>query len=53
MPDFLRRALACFTTPSVGVVQTPQHFINPDPIQTNLLASGACWPDEQRFFFDV
>lgn len=37
---------------SVGVVQTPQHFINPDPIQTNL-AAREVWPDEQRFFFDI
>jgi len=37
---------------SVGVVQTPQHFINPDPIQTNLAATDV-WPDEQRFFFDI
>jgi cellulose synthase (UDP-forming) len=34
------------------VVQTPQHFINPDPIQSNLAATDV-WPDEQRFFFDI
>ena len=33
-------------------MQTPQHFINPDPIQTNLAIAGT-WPDEQRYFFDV
>ena len=38
--------------PAVGVVQTPQHFINPDPIQINLGATKF-WPDEQRFFFDI
>lgn len=51
-PDFLTRAMALFHDRSVGVVQTPQHFINPDPIQTNL-ATADVWPDEQRFFFDI
>ena len=37
---------------SIGIVQTPQHFINPDPIQSNLFATDV-WPDEQRYFFDV
>ena len=49
---FLRRTLALLEEPDVGVVQTPQHFINPDPIQANLGAADI-WPDEQRFFFDV
>src|SRR3954471_7571911 len=37
--------------PDVGLVQTPHHFFNKDPIQSNLLI-GHVWPDEQRFFFD-
>jgi cellulose synthase (UDP-forming) len=52
MPDFLYRAMCLFRDRSVGIVQTPQHFINPDPIQTNL-AAARVWPDEQRLFFDV
>lgn len=52
LPDFLARTLCLFRDPRVGLVQTPQHFINPDPIQTNL-AAARVWPDEQRFFFDV
>ena len=51
-PDFLSRVMALFRDKSVGVVQTPQHFINPDPIQVNL-ATAEVWPDEQRFFFDI
>jgi cellulose synthase/poly-beta-1,6-N-acetylglucosamine synthase-like glycosyltransferase len=51
-PMFLSRALTLFHDETVGIVQTPQHFINPDPIQANLQASDA-WPDEQRYFFDV
>ncbi len=51
-PQFLTRTLALAREPDVGVVQTPQHFFNPDPIQSNL-AMTRVWPDEQRFFFDV
>jgi len=51
-PHFLSRALTLFREDDVGIVQTPQHFINPDPIQANLQATDA-WPDEQRYFFDV
>lgn len=49
--DFVPRALALFHDPGVGLVQTPQHFFNPDPIQHNLGIDKA-YPDEQRFFFD-
>ena len=52
MPQFLRRALSLFREDDVGIVQTPQHFINPDPLQTNL-SMARVWPDEQRYFFDV
>lgn len=52
MPEFLARAICLLRDPGVGVVQTPQHFINADPIQTNLAATKV-WPDEQRFFFDI
>jgi cellulose synthase (UDP-forming) len=48
----LKRTLGLFAEPDVGIVQTPQHFFNPDPIQTNLLCASA-WPDEQRFFFEI
>ncbi len=49
--DFISRALALFYDDEVGLVQTPQHFFNPDPIQHNLGLSRS-YPDEQRFFFD-
>ncbi|ANT59488.1 Curdlan synthase [Salipiger sp. CCB-MM3] len=48
---FISRTLALFHDPTVGLVQTPQHFFNADPIQHNLGLS-ASYPDEQRFFFD-
>jgi cellulose synthase (UDP-forming) len=50
--NILQRTLGFFEDPGVGIVQTPQHFFNRDPEQTNLL-SAAVWPDEQRFFFNV
>jgi cellulose synthase (UDP-forming) len=49
--EFLSRTIPLFHDPNVGLVQTPQHFFNRDPIQSNLLV-GHVWPDEQRFFFD-
>jgi cellulose synthase (UDP-forming) len=48
---FLQQSLALFHDPKVGLVQTPQHFFNADPIQHNLGLSRS-YPDEQRFFFD-
>lgn len=51
-PAFIRRCLALhLLNDNAGIVQTPQHFFNPDPIQMNLALSGMA-PDEQRFFFD-
>ncbi len=50
--NFLSRAMSLFYAADVGIVQTPQHFINPDPIQANL-STAEVWPDEQRYFFDV
>lgn len=49
---FLTRTLSLFHDNSVGLVQTPQHFFNADPIQHNLNVSRF-YPDEQRFFFDT
>lgn len=48
---FLKRILPLFHDKSVGIVQTPQHFFNKDPVQINLLCENS-WPDEQRFFFN-
>ena len=49
--NILHRILPLFEEGDVGIVQTPQHFFNPDPIQSNLMCAKA-WPDEQRFFFN-
>jgi cellulose synthase (UDP-forming) len=52
-PNFLYRTLGfLLDRPDLGVVQTPQHFRNPDLISYNLLA-GDCVPEEQHFFMTV
>ncbi|MBX9749160.1 MAG: glycosyltransferase [Roseococcus sp.] len=48
----LRRMVGLFSDPRVGVVQTPQFYYNPDPIQHNLGVTTA-WVDDQRMFFDL
>jgi cellulose synthase (UDP-forming) len=48
---FLRRTVPFFQDPTIGIVQTPQHFFNKDPVQSNL-GIERVWPDEQRLFFD-
>jgi cellulose synthase (UDP-forming) len=50
--NFVSRGLCLFMETAVGIVQTPQHFFNSDPIQNNLAISEVL-PDEQRFFFDI
>ncbi len=50
--DFLYRTTGFFADPKIGLVQTPQGFFNPDPIQLNLGLSH-CWADEQRYLYDV
>jgi cellulose synthase (UDP-forming) len=49
--NFLNRTVPFFQDPSIGIVQTPQHFFNKDPVQSNLHLEGIL-PDEQRLFFD-
>ncbi len=52
-PRFIFRTLGLLLyEPGVGLVQTPQHFRNPDPIQHNLLGQRA-WTEEQHFFMRV
>ncbi|GAC1330610.1 MAG: cellulose synthase catalytic subunit [Bradyrhizobium sp.] len=50
--DILKRTVGLLSNPDVAVVQTPQFYYNPDPVQHNLLAAKS-WVDDQRFFFDV
>ena len=51
-PDFISRCMVLHLRhPEAGIIQTPQHFFNPDPVQMNLVLADVA-PDEQRFFFD-
>ena len=52
LPNFMSHCVALFADPAVGVVQTPQHFFNPDPLQ-HRIKGHMDLPDEQRFFFDT
>lgn len=51
--NFLRRTVGFFVfNADIGLVQTPQHYFNRDPIQSNLFLDKFL-PDEQRLFFDT
>jgi cellulose synthase (UDP-forming) len=50
--NILQRTLGLFEENDVGIMQTPQHFFNADPVQAHLLCS-TIWSDEHRFFFNV
>ena len=52
LPNFITHCVALFEDSAVGVVQTPQHFFNPDPLQ-HRIKGHLDLPDEQRFFFDT
>lgn len=51
-PHFLMRTVGMLDEPDVGIVQTPQIFLNPDAIQYNLGGEKA-WPEAQCMFTDV
>ena len=52
-PNLVYRTLGFLVYgPDVGLVQTPQHFRNPDPIQHNLFG-GAAWTEETNYFMTV
>jgi cellulose synthase (UDP-forming) len=49
---FLRQTVGYFEDASVALVQTAQHFFNPDPYERNLNLQGRIAP-EQTFFYHV
>jgi cellulose synthase (UDP-forming) len=52
-PRFLYRTIGFLLyEEDIGLVQTPQRFRNPDPLQHNLLGTSA-WTEEQHFFMTV
>jgi len=50
--SFLRKTIGFFEDARVAVVQTAQHFYNPDPFERNLNLTGKIAP-EQHFFYHV
>ncbi|MCF6314517.1 MAG: glycosyltransferase [Verrucomicrobiales bacterium] len=50
--NFLWRTVGLLDDPLIGIVQTPQIFINPDAIQYNLYGEKA-WPEAQCMFTDM
>ena len=49
---FLDTTVGYFEDPRVALVQTAQHFFNPDPFERNLGLTGRI-PPEQSFFYHV
>ncbi|MBL4674233.1 MAG: glycosyltransferase [Arenicella sp.] len=50
--NFLWRTIGFLKDKTIGLVQTPQVFKNPDAIQHNL-GGNLAWPESQRTFSDV
>ena len=48
--SFLRRTLPLFADPRLGLVQTPQHYMNADPILRNLRLERWLMSDEEPFY---
>src|SRR5262245_18782006 len=49
---FLNKTVGFFEDARVALVQTAQHFFNPDPFERNLRLTGRI-PPEQHFFYHV
>jgi len=47
---FLRRTVGLFADPTVGFVQTPQSYMNADPVMRNLSLERWLLPDEESFY---
>ncbi len=47
---FLARSVGLFTDPRLGFVQTPQTYMNADPVMRNLRLERWLMPDEESFY---
>jgi len=47
---FLERTIGLLLDPQVGLVQTPQHCLNADPVMRNLAMEAWLLPDEESFY---
>lgn len=50
LPAFLERTVRPFRNPRVGLVQTPQTYMNADPVIRNLGLERWLLPDEESFY---
>ncbi len=50
--SFLKKTVGFFVDPSIALVQSAQHFFNPDPFERNLALTDRIAP-EQMFFYRV
>lgn len=48
--NFLHRVMGFFQDPKVALLQTPQHFYTPDPIECNLGLEGKLTNEQELFF---
>lgn len=47
---FLERTIGLLLDPKVALLQTPQHFLNADPVMRNLAMEAWLLPDEESFY---
>ena len=47
---YLEQCIGFFQDPNIGLVQTPQHFVNADPVMRNLGMEQWMLPDEESFY---
>jgi cellulose synthase (UDP-forming) len=50
LSTFLSRTVGLFADPAVGFVQTPQTYMNADPLMRNLRLEGWLMADEESFY---
>ncbi|MGC5197922.1 glycosyltransferase family 2 protein, partial [Aphanothece microscopica] len=50
LPGFLSRTVGLFDDDRVGLVQTPQTYMNADPVMRNLRLERWLMPDEESFY---
>ncbi len=51
--NFLTRTIGFFQDPTVGLLQTPQTYYNPDPIAWNLGMQDVLTPEEEVFYRQI
>jgi cellulose synthase (UDP-forming) len=50
LESFLQKTVGLFDDPAIGFVQTPQSYMNADPVMRNLRLERWLMPDEESFY---